>query len=112
MSLSLVPESPPLNIDELGCIRVGGTRVSLDVVVADYESGLTPKDIAERYDVLTEADVFGAITYYLRHRPEVEAYLQQRAEAAQQMRVKVERDLKPGPALSELRERMAARKGE
>jgi uncharacterized protein (DUF433 family) len=112
MSLTLAPESPPLNMDELGCIRVGGTRVSLDVVVADYESGLTPREIAERYDVLSEADVFGAISYYLRHRSEVEAYLSKRAAEAQELRAKVERDLKPGPSLSQLRERMAARKGE
>ena len=112
MSLILAPESPPLAMDELGCIRVGGTRVSLDVVVADYETGLTPKEIAERYDVLTEADVFGAITYYLRHRCDVDAYLTRRAAEAQEIRTKVERDLKPGPSLDQLRERMATRKGE
>jgi uncharacterized protein (DUF433 family) len=98
-------------MDEHGCIRVGGTRVSLDVVVADYEAGLSPQEIAERYDVLSLADIFGAVTYYLRHRAEVEAYLARRATEAQGIRAKVERDLKPGLTLSELKARMAARQG-
>jgi uncharacterized protein (DUF433 family) len=109
MSLALLPEAPPLVADELGCIRVGGTRISLDVVIADFEAGLTPRDIAERYDVLHLADVFGAITYYLRHRVEVDAYLRRRTVEAMEIRAKVERDLKPGPRLSRPRERMAAR---
>jgi uncharacterized protein (DUF433 family) len=110
MALALTPESPPLALDEHGCIRVGGTRVSLDVVIADYEAGMSPREIAERYDVLTLADVFGAVTYYLRHRSDVEAYLARRATEAQETRAKVERDLKQGPSLTELRKRMAARK--
>jgi uncharacterized protein (DUF433 family) len=112
MPPTLAPESPPLTMDENGCIRVGGTRVSLDVVVADFQSGLTPEKIAARYDVLNLADVFGAITRFLRHRPEVDAYLARRAAEAQEIRAKVERDLKPGPSLTQLRERLAAREGE
>jgi uncharacterized protein (DUF433 family) len=96
-------------LDEHGCIRVGGTRVSLDVVVADFESGLSPREIAERYDVLQLADVFGAVTYYLRHKQEVNEYLARRTMEAQELRAKIERDLKPGPSLTVLRERMAAR---
>ena len=87
-TLTLAPETPPLAADEHGCIRVGGTRISLDIVVADFESGLSPKEIAERYDVLDLADVFGAITYYLRHRTEVKAYLTRRASEAQEIRAR------------------------
>lgn len=111
MAPALTPEAPPLRMDEHGCIRVGGTRVSLDVVIADYESGLSPGEIAERYDVLQLADVFGAVTYYLRHKQEVNEYLARRATEAQELRAKIERDLKPGPSLTVLKERMAARKG-
>jgi uncharacterized protein (DUF433 family) len=92
-------------MDEHGCIRVGGTRVSLDLVVADYEAGFSPREIADRYDVLKLADVFGAVTYYLRHKPEVTAYLARRETEAQAVRAKVERYLKPGPSLSQLRVR-------
>src|SRR5947209_14394597 len=111
MSVTLAPEAPPLSMDEHGCIRVGGSRVSLDVVIEDFKAGAQANEIAERYDVLQLADVHGAIAYYLRHRDEVEAYLARRGREAHEVRVKVERDLKPGPSLSELRARRAARKG-
>ena len=112
MSLTIAPEAPPLTMDEHGCIRVGGTRVSLDVVIGDFKAGLQANEIADRYDVLKLADIHGAIAFYLRHKPEADAYLARRERETQELRAKIERDLKPGPSLTELRARWAARKGE
>jgi|SRR5581483_7265987 len=39
----------PLHVDEQGDIRVGDTRLLLDIVVYAYRGGLTPEDIAARY---------------------------------------------------------------
>jgi uncharacterized protein (DUF433 family) len=63
MSVTLAPEAPPLVMDEHGCIRVAETRVFLEFVVSAHERGLTPEQIADLYDVLTLADVYGANTY-------------------------------------------------
>lgn len=40
----------------------------------------------QQYPVLSLADVYAVIGYYLRHRPEVETYLAQRREVAERVR--------------------------
>ena len=57
--------------------RIAGTRVSLDSVVYDYLSGLSPESIADNFDTLSLEQVYGAITFYLSHRNEVERHLMQ-----------------------------------
>ncbi len=60
---------------------IAGTRVSLDSVVLAFWDGLSPETIvAECFPVLTLEQVYGAITYYLSHRDEINDYLKQ-AEA-------------------------------
>ena len=55
---------------------VAGSRVSLDSVVYAFLDGISPETIvAECFPVLTLEQVYGAITYYLAHRAEVDAYL-------------------------------------
>ncbi len=55
--------------------RVADSRVSLDSVVYDYLSGLSPESIADNFETLTLEQVYGAITYYLSHRDEVDRHL-------------------------------------
>jgi uncharacterized protein (DUF433 family) len=50
-------EPPPLRIDEGGAVHVGKTRVSLDLVVEQYDNGMTPEDLVRAYDTLDLADV-------------------------------------------------------
>ncbi len=60
---------------------VAGTRVSLDSIVFAFLDGLSPETIVtECFPVLTLEQVYGAITYYLAHRAEIDRYLQ-RADA-------------------------------
>ncbi len=57
---------------------VAGTRVSLDSVVLAFLDGLSPETIAvECFPVLTLEQVYGAITYYLAHRAEIDRCLKQ-----------------------------------
>ncbi len=56
--------------------RIATSRVSLDSVVYDFLSGLSPESIVDNYDTLTLEQVYGAITYYLAHRVEVDVHLQ------------------------------------
>ena len=55
---------------------VAGTRVSLDSIVFSFLDGLSPETIlAECFPVLTLEQVYGAVTYYLAHRAEIDEYL-------------------------------------
>ncbi len=57
---------------------VAATRVSLDSVIFAFLDGLSPETIVtECFPVLTLEQVYGAITYYLSHRAEIDDYLQQ-----------------------------------
>lgn len=60
---------------------IARTRISLDSVVVAFLQGVSPETIAaECFPPLTLEQVYGAIAYYLGHRSEIDAYLQQ-AEA-------------------------------
>jgi uncharacterized protein (DUF433 family) len=106
--LPLHAERPPLRADEGGAVRVGNSRVSLDLLVEQYENGMTPEDMARAYDTLALADAYAVIAYYLRHRDEVSAYLKRRAEEAEALRTKIEAE-RPRVSREELLARRSAR---
>jgi uncharacterized protein (DUF433 family) len=106
--LPLHAEPPPLRVDEGGAVRVGKSRVSLDLVVEQYENGMTPEGLVRAYDTLDLADVHAVIAYYLRHREEVRAYLKRRGEEAKALRAKIEAE-RPRVAREELLARRSAR---
>ena len=106
--LPLHAEAPPLRADEGGAVRVGKSRVSLDLVVEQYENGMTPEDLVRAYDTLDLADAYAVIAYYLRHREEVRAYLKRRGEEAEALRVKIEAE-RPRVSREELLARRRAR---
>lgn len=85
----------PLKMDEHGAIRVSGTRVTLDTLIARYHQGDTPEAIHEGFDVLSLNDIYAAISYYLAHRDEVDAYLRRREEEAERIRREVEASYTP-----------------
>ena len=82
--------APPLRIVEGGAVRVGKCRITLDLVVEEYESGMTPEDMVRAYDTLNLAEVYGAIAYYLSHRDAVKEYMRRREEKAQALRAEIE----------------------
>ena len=107
MPLAAAAEPIPLEANADGVIRVGGTRVPLDTVVEVFNTGATPEEIAQDFPVLRLDDIYAVITYYLRHRDEVETYLEQRRAQAAEVRRKIEaRSPQAG-----LRERLLARLG-
>jgi uncharacterized protein (DUF433 family) len=59
---------------------VAGTRVSLDSIVYAFLGGQTAEAIAQAFPVLTLEQVYGALTFYLAHRDDVEAYLRAQRE--------------------------------
>ena len=90
VALPLHAEAPPLRVWEGGAVRVGNSRVGLDIVVEAFDNGASPEDIVRAYDTLTLADVYAAIAYYLRHPKEVKAYVQWRDEEAEALRLEIE----------------------
>ncbi len=90
MPLILHSDPLPLRVDETGTIRIGSSRVTLDVLVADYRKGMSAEEIVRQLDSLDLADVHFAISYYLRHKDEVDAYLSRRAADADSLRLKIE----------------------
>ena len=83
-------EAPPLRVDGSGAIRVGSSRVLLELVVRAFQDGATPEAIAQRYSLASLADIYAAVTYYLRHRDEVERYLVERERHAHEVRQRIE----------------------
>ena len=88
-TFAILADGPPLRLDEGGVVRVGKSRISLDLVVEQYENGMTPDEMVRAYDTLELADLYATIAYYLRHRDEVRAYLQRRTNEAGAMRAKI-----------------------
>ena len=86
MTLSTTSELMPLEIGADSVIRVGGTRVTLDTVVTVFEQGATAEEIVQRFPTLDLADVYFAVGYYLRHREEVDHYLQERQQRSDHVR--------------------------
>ncbi len=90
MTLTVHLDPAPLRVDANGDVRVGDTRVLLDLVVRAFEEGAMPETIVARYSTLGLADVYGVLAYYLHHREEVGEYLRWREERAREVRRKIE----------------------
>jgi uncharacterized protein (DUF433 family) len=90
VSMILQADTPPLREDMSGTLRVGQSRVTLDAVISQYNNGMTPEDLVRAFDTLDLADVHAVIAYYLRHRQDVERYLEERSAAADRLQKKIE----------------------
>lgn len=86
---------PYVVADKAGVFRVGGTRVSFDSVVYAFLEGHSPETIAQQYPALTLEDVYGAITFYLGNREEVNQYLQRQEKIWEEFRQKADQNLSP-----------------
>ncbi|HKI32037.1 MAG TPA: DUF433 domain-containing protein [Gemmataceae bacterium] len=106
MSFTIHADAAPLRVDAHGDVRVGASRVLLDMVVHSFNDGATPETIVQDFSTLTLADTYGAIAYYLRHRQEVDEYLRQREAVGQRLLREIEATQ---PDRTGLRERLMAR---
>ncbi len=105
MTLEIELEPVPLAVDDDGVVRVAGTRVTLDTVVAAFEQGATAEEIVQQYPSLDLAHIYVVIGFYLHQRPSVETYLKGRQEQAQLVRAQNEARSDPRG----IRERLLAR---
>lgn len=107
MSFPLEAESPPLREDADGALRVGNSRVLLELVIRAFQDGATPETIVQRYSTLALRDVYAVIAYYLRHRADVDEYLDRRERHAAEARERIESQ---HGDLSEIRARLLAKR--
>ena len=61
-----------LSADE---IRLQGTRVGIEAILAEYMDGVLPEEIPLNYPQVTLEQVHATITYYLGNRTAVDEYL-------------------------------------
>ena len=72
MSFSVATEPPPIAAGSDGVVRVHGTRVTLDTIVAAFKRGATAEEIVRQYPSTSLADVYQLIGYYLHHTEEID----------------------------------------
>ena len=106
-TLEIPADKAPLRQDDSGAVRIGNTRVLLELVIRAFEDGATPEAIVQRYPTTTLTDIYAVIAYYLRHRALVERYLAERERQAEELRQNIE--ARQGD-LSEVRRRLLAHK--
>jgi uncharacterized protein (DUF433 family) len=99
-------EAPPLHEDSDGALRVGESRVLLELVIRAFQDGATPEAIVQRYSTLELADVYAVVTYYLRNRETVEEYLDQREMETD----RTQREIQQTQDLADIRSRLSARR--
>jgi len=58
-----------------GGYYLAGSRVSLDSVIYEFLNGASPESIVKSFPSLNLEQVYGAITFYLANRAEMDAYL-------------------------------------
>ena len=65
-------------------IRIKGHRLGIEHILACYQEGFTPEQIAKEFPDLSLELVYGTITFYLANKAEIDAYLQRRLAAYEQ----------------------------
>ena len=89
-----------------GTWRIAETRVSLESVIAAFWSGSTPEEICQDFPALSLTQVYNVIAYYLNHREQIDAYIQQQQQAADQVRQTLQ--ARHQDVLTALRQRLLA----
>ena len=101
--------SVPLREDPPGVLRVGNSRVLLELVIHAYQQRESAEGIVAMYPALELGDVFAVIAYYLANRAEVDEYLRQCDVQADAVRRKIEASQPQGVSKDELLARARAK---
>ena len=83
LDVAAVIDEIPLAKDAKGVYRIGGTRVTLDLIVRAFNRGATAEEIVQKYDSLRLPDVYQVLGYYLKHADELAEYLETREREEQ-----------------------------
>jgi uncharacterized protein (DUF433 family) len=102
LPISFVAQPPPIQADDDGVLRVGGTRVRLQTIINAFKSGSAAEEILLKYPSLYLTDSYAIITYYLGSREEVEVYLEERRRIEEVVRRENETRFTPAGVLERL----------
>lgn len=105
---TFAPQLMPLTRWNDGTIRIGNTRVLLDIVIYAFNEGRTPEEIVINYPTLKLSEVYGAITYYLQNKDQIDNYMAQRENETQQLWAKIESE----PNQKFLRQKLLAQRAQ
>jgi uncharacterized protein (DUF433 family) len=89
-------QTAPLSLDSEGTIRLTGSRITFDTLVAAFKKGDTAGQIQDGFPSLSLSQIYGAIAWYLEHQAEAEDYLKERETEAEAIRQEIENQ--PGQA--------------
>jgi uncharacterized protein (DUF433 family) len=101
--------SIPLREDPPGVLRVGNSRVLLDLVIHAFQRGESPEGIVQSFDTLSLPDVYAVVSYYLMNPEPIDEYLLAREQEARALRRKIEASRPPRPTKEELLSRLRTR---
>jgi hypothetical protein len=103
--------SVPLREDPPRVLRVGKSRVLLELVIHAFQRGETPDGIVQSYPTLSLPDVYAVASFYLANPGPIDTYLGQCDERAAGIRQKIEASQPPRENLRELIMALARAKG-
>jgi len=107
-TIAIRPDTPPLQVDPSGAVRIGTSQVLLETIVEAFEQGETPEGLAQRFPSLSLPDVYSVIGYYLKHTQDVAAYLAGRDRQSEAVRHRIE---EAQGSMKDVRKRLIARRG-
>lgn len=84
------PPELPVHVEANGAVRVGDTRVTLEVVLTAFEQGETPEQVVHAYPSLQLGDVCMLYAYYCKNRELFCQYLEHSRAEEQNIRQKIE----------------------
>jgi len=99
--------SVPLEQDAEGTVRVLGTRVTLDTLMAAFNKGNTAEQIQDSFPSLSLAQVYGVIAWYIDNQKDAEEYFKARQTDADTMREEIESQPEYGEFRETIRQRRA-----
>lgn len=103
----LQPDVPPLRSEADGSLRIGESRVLLELVIRAFKDGATPEAIVQRFSTLPLSHVYAVIAHYLRHQQAVEEYLARREREGDESQRTIE---SANDDLAEIRSRLNTRR--
>ena len=109
MALPTAAEPVPFYVMENGAARINGSRVALEGVIIMYNQGHSAEEIHESLPTAGLAEIHGAISYYLRHPAEVNAYLGEIERKSEELRRKAESDPRYQETIARIKARWAER---
>ena len=86
----LEPMIVPLSRDDAGALRVGHTRVLLELVMRAWHAGATPEQIVQAYDTLQLSDVYAVVAWCLNNDTLVNEYMAGREQVASEIQNELE----------------------